>query len=373
MNILLIAPYRTYSGWGEGSKHLAKSLNTLDHNLAIRPIYMSNEIDTTFNDSELLELEQASYDNYDVVIQRVLPNFFRKIPNSINILTCVFETSNIRSTPWWRHLNLADGILVPSNIEKQGLIENDIKVPVYSVSEAIDITKYDRPYTPIPELEGTFNFYFVGEFIERKNITALITAFHREFRTNEPVNLVIKTAGNIQQINNTITNIKQNLRIYHDLQRYKKEQIITARLDEQGMHNLHNSCHCFVMPSFGEAYCRPVVDALGYGNTPIVNDNTGMVDYIHNNNGWVVNSRIEPVQTSQPPIPYIYTAKENWVSIDILDLMKCMREAYKQRDIHAKLKKDNAYKKAIQTMMKQFSYQTIGQKIQKALDAITSA
>ena len=366
MNILLIAPYRTYSGWGEGGKHLAKSLNTLDHNLAIRPIYMSNEIEQDFNDEELLELECASYDHYDIVIQRVLPQFFRRVPYSKSVLACVFETSNIRSTPWWRYLNNTDAILVPSQYEKQDLLNSDIKPPIHNVSEAIDTAKYKKDYTPIPELEGTFNFYFIGEFVERKNIKALLTAFHREFRPNEPVKLVIKTLGNPQVIHKEIQQIKSHLRIYQSLGRYKQEVLICGRLPEEQMHNLHRSCHCMVMPSYGEAYCRPVVDALGYGNTPIVTNNTGMTDYINNRNGWIVDSRVEPVYTTQPPLSDIYTAKENWSNINIQHLMMCMREHYSSTDLQQTLKAHG------DSSIQQFSYKNIGQKIEKALNGIAN-
>lgn len=360
MNILLIAPYRTYSGWGEGGKHLAKSLNTLDHNLAIRPIYMSNEIDLDFNDPELLELEKAQYDHYDIVIQRVLPQFFRRVPSTTSILACVFETSNIHTTPWWPHLKRADAIMVPSQHEKQDLLDNNLPTPVYNVSEAIDISKYTKDYVPIPDLQGTFNFYFIGEFIERKNIKALLMAFHREFRPNEPVRLVIKTTGDPQYINNEINKIKANMRIYQDIGRYKPEVLICGRIPDDQIHNLHKSCHCMVMPSCGEAYCRPVVDALGYGNTPIVTNHTGMTDYIRDN-GWIVKSTIEPIYTTQPPLPDIYTSKEKWARINVQDLQECMRDVYKN--------KDNSQGTCD---MKRFSYETVGQNIQKVLDDIAN-
>jgi len=367
MNILLISPYRTTSGWGEGSKHLVKALNTLNHNLAIRPIYMSNEIDTTFDDPELLELEKAQYDHYDIVIQRVLPHIFDRVPNAINILACVFETVNIHTTHWWQYLKMADAVIVPSEYEQtsiDGCFRNDAP-PTYNVSEAIDITKYDQEYNIIPEFQNTFNFYFIGEFIERKNIKALLIAFHREFRKNEPVNLVIKTSGDPQYIEQEIVKIKQNLRIYQDLTKYKTDILLRSRLTDTQIHDLHKNCHCLVMPSCGEAYCRPVVDALGYGNTPIVTDNTGMTDYINNENGWVVDSRIEPVYTTQAPLPEIYTAKENWANIDILHLMKCMRQAYELYQ-NKKLPQKN------RTDMQQFSYSNIGQNIQRVIDAITN-
>jgi len=364
MNILFIGPYRTYSGWGHGAFHLAKALNILDHNLAIKPVYMSNEIDKNFNDKELIELEQKQYPHYDLIIQRVLPHLFRQNPDSINALTCVFETSNIKTTSWWQHLNLADLIFVPSQKERDTLEEDKAKPPVYNISEPIDTSKYDnQEYEKIPELQDTFNFYFIGEFIERKNIKALITAFHREFRPNEPVNLVIKTSGDQQHINDYLLNIKQNLRIYQDINRYKKEIVVFNRFTEEQMHTLHKNCHCMVMPSYGEAFCRPVVDALGYGNAIVITDKTGMTDYIKKNEGYIVKSRLEPVYTSQPPLPNIYTGKENWASIDILDLMANMRKSY-----------SHSSQRNSKTMvdMSRFSYETIGQKIQKSIDDFTN-
>ena len=144
------------------------------------------------------------------------------------------------------------------------------------------------------------------------------------------------------------------------MSRYKKEIIILNRFSEAQMHSLHKNCHCMVMPSYGEAFCRPVVDALGYGNTPIVTDNTGMIDYIKKSNGYIVQSREEPVFTTQAPLPYIYTAKENWQSIDVLDLMAKMRDAYNNKDSKKK------------TNMSQFSYKSIGKKIQKSIDSFTT-
>jgi glycosyltransferase involved in cell wall biosynthesis len=364
MNILLIAPYRTYSGWGEGGKHLAKALNTMGHNLAIRPIYMSNEIDLQFNDPELIKLEKTHYDHYDVVIQRVLPQYFRRIPHALSILACVFETSNVRTTPWWIHINSADAILVPSKYEKQCLLDNRVSSPVYNISEAIDISKYDEPHEPITELKNSFNFYFVGECIERKNLKALLIAFHREFHYNEPVQLVIKTTGNYQNVYNVIADIKKNLRIYQDHTMYKNEMIICGMVSDKHLHNIHKNCHCLVMPSYGEAYCRPVVDALGYGNTPIVTDNTGMTDYINKSNGYIVRSILEPVYTNQPPLSDIYTARENWANIDILHLMECMRHAYETHQ-QSTIKNNTPN-------MQQFSYQQIGRNIQQTLNDLTN-
>jgi glycosyltransferase involved in cell wall biosynthesis len=116
------------------------------------------------------------------------------------------------------------------------------------------------------------------------------------------------------------------------------------------------------MPSFGEGWCRPALDALGFGKTPIVTDNTGMVDFINNQNGWVVPSRETPVTTVNRPIQYIYTSRETWFEIDILGLQKAMREAYTNKAAR-QLKASQGLRD-----IAHYSYESIGLKIKKLLE-----
>ena len=117
----------------------------------------------------------------------------------------------------------------------------------------------------------------------------------------------------------------------------------------------------------GEAFCRPAVDAMCFGNTPIVTDNTGMADYISKNTGWIVPSYETPVVTDDAPLPFIYSAKETWFEIDILKLRSCMREAYEQ-STETKNEMQNNGKKLTGT----FSHQSIGRNIEGAIDAYAS-
>ena len=93
----------------------------------------------------------------------------------------------------------------------------------------------------------TFNFAFIGEFIERKNLQALIRAFHLEFDFQEPVNLLIKTSKvELPQIQDYIKHVKSGLKIRS---RYREEIIIAGRLEEKDYVSVLGQCHSFVMPA----------------------------------------------------------------------------------------------------------------------------
>jgi glycosyltransferase involved in cell wall biosynthesis len=162
-------------------------------------------------------------------------------------------------------------------------------------------------------------------------------------------------------IENDLETIKKKLSVS---QRYRKEIIIPERLSDQDIIGLHNACDCLIAPSFGEAFCRPAAEALCLGKTPIVTDNTGMIDYINNENGFIVKSHRTPVFIDNRPLSKdfdIYTSNEYWYRIDIYDLISKMQNVYK---LYKENKKDLENKREIgRNSMDRFSYENIGKKL----------
>ena len=68
--------------------------------------------------------------------------------------------------------------------------ESGISVPQYVVPHAVDFEKFKGPFKNV--LDGAFFFYTIMEANNRKNLGALIKAFHTEFAIDENVQLVVK-------------------------------------------------------------------------------------------------------------------------------------------------------------------------------------
>jgi len=371
MNGLFLGPYRQNDGWGMASRDYIKAISTQISNLTTRPIYFTNN--TVDIPQEISKHESILSKNYDIVFQKTLPHCIA--PNQTikkNVGLFVLETNDLSKSICINNLNSIDEICVPSKQEAKCLSLSGVTTPVKVVSEPIDVEFHQKHTNHKLDFgntqQKTFKFYSIGEFVERKNFIDLITAFHLAFQDTDDVSLVLKcnrpgldSKQSLAYIQKEVQEIKRKLNIKHS---YKSEIIITDRLSDTDMVGLHNACDCFVMPSCGESFCRPAAEALILGKTPIVTDHTGMVDFVNNKNGYIINSKKHPVVLNERTLSNdfdIYNAHEYWYKPNVYSLIECMQNAY---NLFKKDKKELAKKQKLGIeSYEQFTYETVGKKI----------
>lgn len=335
-NVLYVGHYRESSGWGQVTRDQILALDKAG--VPVVPRSLDLGLAWAQVPDRILELEKGNPAECDVIIQHVLPHYmkydshFRK-----NIGMFELETQNIKHTKWIDHLNIMDEIWVPC---KDMLNLYGVKSKTLWVPHACNTEEYsqDLPELAIDELANKFIFYFIGTYNRRKHLPALIRAFHNEFDPFEPVELVLKVnkpgmspEALAQDIQALCGKIKENMRLYDDPERYKQETIITVDLPRNQLLALHNACDCFVMPSFGEAWCAPMVDAMALSNIVIAGNFGGPKDYIeHGKSGFLVDGSMEPVfgESDGDVFPGFGTSKELEFDISISDLQLKMRQAY---------------------------------------------
>ena len=282
MKILYIAPYRQADEWGETSRHFLEALLLTGYDISIRPVFFSTAVVPELSD-RLEDLEQKKYDHYDVVIQKSLPDVLEFNGNfDRNIGLCLLETSRCDRIQWHRNMNFMDEIWTNSFSQLDMLRANGVTVPVHNVGTPIDVSIFDKTYSPldIQDRIGNYNFYYIGEFSDRSNLEALILAFHSEFDHFEPVNLIINTNTTQDILGNFINTIKSNMRIYENVEQYKNETGILPILQGEDEYKLHQSGDCFILPSRYEAFHKYTINALGFGNVVLVGDDTGMAEFV---------------------------------------------------------------------------------------------
>jgi glycosyltransferase involved in cell wall biosynthesis len=134
---------------------------------------------------------------------------------------------------------------------------------------------------------------------------------------------VLKLSGQDNElIQKDIQNIKTRLRTK---KYFNKEIVITDRLTDEQLSSLHNSCDCFVVTSYGEAFCRPSAEALCHGNYLISSSNIGVLDHVEKDDVDIVECYPSPVLLDNPESMGgldIYNANEIWYVPNILDLRK---------------------------------------------------
>ena len=140
--------------------------------------------------------------------------------------------------------------------------------------------------------------------------------------------------------------------------------IITSFISNEDICRLHRFGDCFVMPSYGEAWCIPAFDAMGFGNTPICTNIGGMADFI-GHAGFLVEGVMEPVCDMLDTFPALFTGNEDWCSVSIQGLRECMRHAYESQEDLGNMKEAGLKR------VYEYSHENIGNLIKGLLNDVS--
>jgi hypothetical protein len=373
MRVLFAAPYRDGTGYGQAAIDYILALDAAG--VDVVPGLVTYNRRNVPVPERIEELEAKSIRDCDVVIQNTIPGSFDYNGHfDKNIGLFFTETSNFRSqSEWVRQCNTMDELWVGSKDSIHHVDASDVTTPVINVPVPCDPGKYAKRYDPftIQEAQDKFAFYFIAEYSRRKNLTALLKAFHLEFHKREDVCLVIKSnipgkskADSVRRIVEHCTDIKKQLGLYDRISDYHEEHIIADYLDEEQMMSLHQTCDCFVMPSFAEGWCLPAFDAMAMGNTPICSDIGGIRDFMDNRHGTLIPVQPQPVfgMKEWEQVPNLYTGSQQWWECDIYEMRHAMREMFEQEEARKEMSIagiDRAY---------DFTHQIVGQTMKETLD-----
>jgi glycosyltransferase involved in cell wall biosynthesis len=356
MKVLFVGHFHEKSGWGQAAKDYALALDSVGIDVVCRSVRFNDSGDV---DERLKPLLAKDLDGATVCIQNVLPHLMCYDSSYYNI-GLWFEEYQHKYSPWTPYLKLMDALWVPNrDMSAYRDLDSTVVHPPY------DFNKVKKVYKKLSlPNEGNYTFYFIGEINKRKHITALLRAFHSEFSGNEPVSLVLKVYKYGQpaevarrEINEMCLAVKKELGKYKEMECYNKEIIITEYIPEYGILELHNTCDCFVAPSFGEGWCIPAFDALAMGKQVIGSDTGGLADFLP------VESKtigvMEPT-VSNHGFPGFGNGNETWLNVSISDLMYQMRFAYNNSQ-------SGFLRRNLDMLEEEYSYEVIGNQMKQLL------
>ena len=361
MKVLYISNYKDGTGWANAAINNILALDSVGVEVVPRAVTFK----TRDNDypQRLKELEDNNINDCDVCIQHTLPHLYSYNSNFRNIGFFATESSNFIDTNWDKFCNLMDELWVPSLHTKGAARISGVTKPIHVAPHSLDMSQYQNVNgNKVDELLNTYNFAFVGEFIERKNIQALLRAFHTEFSLYEPVNLFIKTSlQNLDYVQQYCSEIKSGLKTRSN---FKKEVIITGMLDRSDYLSVLSQCHRFVMPSRGEAFCIPALEAMALGVPVIYTQHTGMEDFCEGIGSTSITAYPTPCFGAASGLPNLDTANSTWNEIDIPELASAMRASFMKWNTEISAKESEAAK----TQALKYDHKVIGQKLKDILN-----
>lgn len=231
---------------------------------------------------------------------------------------------------WVRACNKMDEVWVPTFMNKEAFVASGVNVPVKVVPLGIDTKQFKPTFLPfIAHDDFKFRFFASGFWQLRKRWDLLMIAFAEEFAGQTDVGLLCKTVS--QQDPDEVTG--------------QIHQWVGHRIDDQvaiieggfpwwEYVQMMRACHAFVLPTSGEGYGCPPVQALACGLPVIVTDCQGPGEVLRDDKGEPFPGvRFLAAELEPTKVGHEYYEGSNWWVPDVQDIRAAMREVYENYQV----------------------------------------
>lgn len=331
------APLRDPSGYADEARHFLFTLASTNANITAREHRWNNNVAllTPQRQRLLQELLNKPVSRGAIHVSHILPPLFTRDSSArANIGRTMFETD--RLPPGWADAcNRMDALWVPSafNVETfaaAGVQRDKLRI----VPGAIDLTPYHPGCAPLG-IDGArgFNFLSVFDWTLRKGWDVLARAFVAEFSADENVALILKTHSSLgytgqQQMDLLARYLTQTLG--RDLNRIPDIIVQDTTIPDAQMPALYAAADCYVMPSRGEGWGRPAMEAMAMARPVIATGWSGQTAFLNADNSYVLDYTLEEVSEAGWQETPTYKG-HRWAEPSCAHLQKLLRQAFEDR------------------------------------------
>lgn len=219
-----------------------------------------------------------SQDDQDIGVLFHNPYSILQMPNKYRIIYTMFESTKIPDD-WTEYLKAADMVLVPSTWCAEVFARSGIETKVLPLGYNHRVFSYKKREVKRKSHE-TFNFLHYNAYNLRKGFVELIKAFTAEFEPDEPVKLILKTT-------------LKKCPIPFPPSQYPNVEVIEGSISDTQLVDLCHRSDAFVLPSRGEGFGIPPLEAMATGLPTIVPNAHGISEYFDKDYMYEVNVKGE--------------------------------------------------------------------------------
>jgi len=318
------------SGYGNVARGYAEELVKREEiNLKLNPynFFQGYDLGFSVNHSEFVNKNLEN----PIVLQHMTPDNFEKRGNRYNIGYVPWETTLI-PRDWIKPCKLMDEIWTPSEHSKQAFINRRIK-NVFVIPHGIDLKQFCPGQFKLDIVNrAAFNFLSIFQWNFRKGFDVLLEAYLKEFKEEEEVALILKTHG----FNNSV--IEQQ-RVRKEIWRLKNlilgsnkpgPKIIFLREMLPRLEYLYRLVDCFVLPSRGEGWGMPYLEAMACRIPTIGTNYSGNLEFMNEKNSKLIDIKGEVPCSNMLGFKW-YTSEMKWADPSVSSLQEVMRDIFEHR------------------------------------------
>ncbi|MGH9413707.1 MAG: glycosyltransferase, partial [Terriglobales bacterium] len=325
------------SGYADGNQDVLAGLEQQGLPLQVVPIGLQQDRDGLLPPGRRRELERMQRRTLalsgSVLYQSAPPaEFFLQWEARVRIGRAAFETDTL-PPGWGERCNALDQIWVPSTFNREtfargGVDEHRLRV----MPEGLDTQRF-RPGLaplPIPGRRG-FNFLSVFDWIDRKAPDVLLRAYCQAFRADEDVALILK----VHKFDDPGCDLEEHLLYVLEKQMGLRLQdvppilLLSGLLPARDMPRLYASADAFVLPSRGEGWGRPYMEAAASQLPVLATRWSGQRDFLNDGNSYLIDvERVGAVPLDSDREIYL---EQRWAEPSVEHLAQLMREVFDHR------------------------------------------
>jgi glycosyltransferase involved in cell wall biosynthesis len=283
------APVFNGSGYADEMRNFVFGLRDLGWRMALDPLdeVKQNGVITGEEFDTLRTLVEPGA-NGEVHLQQLPPDATVAPTAPLSVLRTMFETDRILPE-WAETCNRFTAVWVPTEFNRQtfvrsGVLAEKVRVVAGSLDEAL----YDPArHRPLPlRTRAAYRFLSVFDWQLRKGWDILLRSYFEEFSADDDVALVIK-AGNthtkVPPAEFIATFARSN-----GYTRTPAVEIVEQYLTTEEMISLYLACDAFVLPTRGEGWGRPYMEAMALGMPTIGTRWSGHLAFMNDENSFLI-------------------------------------------------------------------------------------
>lgn len=237
----------------------------------------------------------------------------------------MFETTSV-PPEWLPRLSEVDEVWVPSRFNARTFADAGVdRQKIVVVPEFMDRgwpQETAQPYTG----QGRFKFLSVFRWQKRKGWDVLLQAYLEEFSADDDVELLLRVdpfGPLTPDIGAAITSMIRKVRP----RRPPRVQFLACALSQPEMQKLYATAHAFVLPTRGESWGRPFMEAMASGLVTIGTAWGGHLDFMNADNSLLIDCELAKVPESAA-VEWPFFRGQVWAEPSVASLRNCLRRAY---------------------------------------------
>jgi glycosyltransferase involved in cell wall biosynthesis len=240
---------------------------------------------------------------------------FHKNSGSYRIGYTMLEVDRLPAA-WVAQANQMDEIWTPTVWGADVFRASGIKRPVHVVPLGVD-TEHFCPGEPRTWLRERTIFLSVFEWGRRKGWETLVSAYRAAFRPDEPVVLLLKIDCRAPAVNP----LRELAHLLPD-PAPRVGVLYNQTLSARHLLALYRESDCFVLPTHGEGWGMPILEAMACGTPAIATAWSGPTAFVNDTNGYPLPVRgLMPTGSDNP-----HYRDAQWAQPDEAALVDILRQ-----------------------------------------------